>query len=233
MKHLLLVLTLLMVSGTMVLAQSDRSDRRTLHVVGTASTTVAPDQAVVTIGVATDGRTVKEAKQANDSRARAMLTRIANVGIPSKDVQTSGLIIEPIYDYQSDTRRLIKYTMSNTVTVVVRNLAKLEQLIDEAMADGGNMLSGVAFRVSNHEAIVDTLRIAAAKDAKVKADGIAQALDMKVARPITITVQQHIPDQPVSMRLFARSMAAEDASTPIQAGESTIRVSVDVTFEIE
>lgn len=233
MKHLLLILTLATVFSAMAVAQSDRSDRRTIHVVGTASATAAPDQAVVTIGVATDGRTVKEAKQANDSRARSMLTRIANVGIPSKDVQTSGLVIEPIYDYQSDTRRLIKYTMSNTVTVVVRNLSKLEQLIDEAMADGGNMLSGVAFQVSNRESIVDTLRIAAARDAKAKADAIAQALEMKVTRPITITVQQHSPDQPMSMRLFAKAMTADDTSTPIQAGESTIQVSVDVTFEIE
>lgn len=213
--------------------------QRTITVTGTAEAHVEPDQAIVTVGVITEEQTVKAAKEQNDRRSRAVLTLLANNGIPARDIQTSELSIDPVYEYTPEGgRRLVNYTMSNTVTVTVKKLDRLEQILDAVLSDEANYLGGVDFVVSTRRAIADSLRVAAALDARTKATAVAEALGMKLGKPLAINPQSSSgvmisPRYAMRSPRALNSMAYDMPSTPVSAGEEELSSTVSIIFELE
>lgn len=208
--------------------------RRTVSVEGEAEAFIAPDRASVNIGVETEGMDVKKIKAENDKRVRSLFTALKTLGIEAKDVQTSNLQIEPVYNYRNDGKReLVKYVMRNTVHVIVRDLAKVEGVIDAGVDGGVNILNNVEFETSNAKAVRDSLRIAAAKDAQRKASDLAAAVGAKVGKPLNISESGGYTPQPV-YRAKAMMMAADaEMGTPVAAGQMVVRVTVSAVFELE
>ncbi|MBK9184576.1 MAG: SIMPL domain-containing protein [Ignavibacteria bacterium] len=58
---------------------------------------------------------------------------------------------------------MIKYQMRNVAMITVRDLSKLEDVINASVAEGSNLLDNVSFSVPNSKPIADTLRVQAAK----------------------------------------------------------------------
>lgn len=227
--YCIVIATLLTVAAPVGQAQDD--DRRTITMTGSAEARIDPDQVIVRVGVVTEGRTVQAAKELNDTRSRAVLTLLANNGVPARDIQTSNLSIEPVYDYSSKSRKLLHYQMANTVTVTVRKLTSLEKILDDVLTDGANVLDNIQFVVSNQRAISDSLRIEATRNAKTKAAAVAEALGMRLGKPIVVSTEQSESFQP--MVRYTLSSRASDSSTPISAGQETITSTISITFELE
>src|SRR6185436_7816764 len=103
----------------LLLAQTQGSG--TVQATGTASISVAPDQAQFTAGVVTQGATAQDAAQQNATQAAAMLTALKGVLGTGGTVQTVGYSVSPRYN-NSQTPTVIGYTASNTVQVTTINL---------------------------------------------------------------------------------------------------------------
>ena len=82
----------------------------------------------------------------------------------------------PVYDYTDSTPVVTGYEVSNTVTVVVRDLAQLPSLLDAAVEAGANNVYSLGFQSSQQAAAYDQALKAAAQDALRKASLIAQAI---------------------------------------------------------
>jgi uncharacterized protein YggE len=232
MNRLLLGLVALTLISAASIAQVDT--RRMITVEGEAEAFLTPDRASVMIGVETDGKDVAAIKKDNDRRVRGIFDALVKLGIDRKDIMTSDLSIQPVYNWKQDGRReLVKYQMRNVVTITVRDLAKLEDVINVGVAEGSNLLDNVSFSVSNAKAVRDSLRTAAAKDAKAKADALAGALGARATKPLSVNEHGGY-NQPVPMYKAMRSMSAEaDGGTPVSAGQMSMRVTLSVTFEME
>ncbi len=231
MKHILVLLTLITAIG-ITSAQVDL--RRTVSVEGEAEVFLTPDRASVSIGVETEGKDVVTIKKDNDRRVRAIFDALKKIGIDQKDIMTSDLQIQPQYNWKQDGRReLIKYQMRNVVNITVRDLAKLEDVINASVAEGSNLLDNVSFSVADSKSVRDSLRINAAKNAKAKAEALAGAVGARVSKVLTIS--EHGGYQPPTpMYKAMRSMTAEaDMGTPVSAGQLSMRITVNATFEIE
>ena len=235
---LLILLTLALVAAPLV-AQNARDDRRTISVSGEAVRYVAPDRAQVVIGVESDGKTVTETKQKNDERIAVLMKAIKDIGVKDADVQTSNLNIQPVYDHRSDDRRLIKYTMRNEVRITVKDLTKVEAIVNKGLTGAGNVLSELTFYREDTERYEDTLRVQAAMDAKRKATQLAEALGVAVGKPVTVFTRSMSKSPQVAYRgrneMVSGLTAADDgySSTEVQQGQIRIAASVDITFEIE
>jgi len=237
MKRPLMILMILITAVSAVQAQTAKDDRRTISVTGEAFAYFTPDRASISIGVETDGRTVLDAKSANDRQLQALIKAIKGAGVVDKDIRTSGLNIQPVYDYKSDDRRLIKYTMRNQVVITVQDLSKLERILNDALASGANVLNGVQFYIEDVNTVSDSLRLEAATDARTKADAVARTLGATVLRPISIQVSSGggYP-QPMYKGMqdeMQRMSAASSSTTEVSAGEIRIEATVHVIFEIE
>lgn len=196
---------------------------------GEASVGVAPDRAEVRAGVISQGKTAREASDANN-RAMAMLMQgLKDAGIDEKDVQTSRIAIQPLYESgRSPSMRITGFQASNQVIVRVRALARMSDVIDRLVAAGANDLGGIDFQVSEASKALDAVRADAISDARRKAEIYARAAGVGIGRPLAIVEDGSSPP-PMFMRADAKVAAA---SVPVAPGEKTLRVGVTVTFEL-
>ncbi len=216
---------LLIVAATIAAFPALAADKL-LTVTGDATVNVAPDTAVIRIGVTTTAKTAREASEGNARQATSVLAAIKESGIGDRDVQTSRLSLQPQYD-QSKTgpARLLGFQVTNQLTVKFHDIDKLPGFLDRAIAAGANEMSGIEFIVSEQSKLLDQARDDAVADARRKAELYAKAAGVKVGQVVTITEEGSSPP-PRPMQ------AMRAAGVPVAPGEQTLRANVTVTYAI-
>jgi uncharacterized protein YggE len=195
-------------------------------VTGEATVAVAPDTAMIRIGVTSQDKTAREAGEANAKQMTAVLAAIKDAGIADRDIQTSRLSLQPQYDpNKAGTARLTGFQATNQVTVRIRDIDKLPAVLDRAIAAGANEMSGIEFVVSEQSKLLDQARDDAIADARRKAELYAKAAGVKLGRVISITEEGSAPTP--------RPMQAMRAgAVPVAPGEQTLRAVVTVSYEL-
>ncbi len=199
---------------------------RLVTVNGEATVNVAPDTAVIRVGVNSTAKSAREASDANGKQMTAVLAAVKDAGVAARDVQTSRLSLQPQYDpNRSGTARLLGFQATNQITVNVRDIDKLAGIIDQAIAAGANEMSGLEFVVSQQSKLLDQARDEAIADARRKADLYAKAAGAKLGAVISISEEGSAP--PPRMMQAMRAGAA-----PVAPGEQTLRAVVTVSYEL-
>jgi uncharacterized protein len=204
----------------------------TISVNGRGTVERAPDIAMITVGVSVDAETAAAAMSQQTTRMNAVFAAVKAAGIADRDMQTSNLSLNPVYDYPNNQQpRLRGYNASNQITIKVRNLANLGKTLDAVVKSGGNTIQGVSFSIDKPEAYQNEARIEAIKDAQAKAELYAGAVGYRVRRIVTISEMDFFP-QPVPMmaRMQMQDVSAE--ATPVAAGEVSLMQNVSVVFEL-
>jgi uncharacterized protein YggE len=206
---------------------------RTLNIAGNAEVHAVPDAALVSTGVVTESETAAAALKANSAALAKVLEAIRSFGVEAKDLQTSGLSLEARYyrpekPSATDRPRIIGYTALNEITVRVRDLAKLGDLLDKVAVAGANRIDGIEFIVSNQEGLLDEARQKAVTDAKSKADLYARAAGFTLGKVMSLT-EETVP----SSRPMGRAMVMSAAApVPVEAGEMKLSVRVRVVWSL-
>lgn len=218
------------------LPRAEAHEPATLTISGTAEIAARPDRANVTSGVVTQAETAREALDLNSAALARVIAALKEAGIEERDIATSGFSVEPRYHYprtrdgQEGPPRIVGYQVANQVTVRVRDLDRLGAVLDEAVTVGANRIHGIGFEVSDADRRLDEARAEAVRDARRKAEIYAEAADIRLLRIVSIT--EHAVDAPPPRPLAARAMMDAEAAVPIETGEQTLSLRVDVTWEI-
>jgi uncharacterized protein len=223
------VLSPLLLASALALpaAQIAYAESAQITVTGEATVAVAPDMAVVSLGVTTTGKTAAEAMEANSSAMTAVMDRLRNAGVSDTDLQTATLQLNPNWNSSSSSsaQSITGYTASNQVSVRLRALDTLGTVLDAAISDGANTLNGVSFDLANKRPVQDQARGAAVKDAIARATLLAEAAGVKLGKIAAITEGGAAAGPTPMFRMDA-------ASVPVAAGELEITQSVTLTFDI-
>ncbi len=192
----------------------------------------APDMATITLGVQTEATTAAEAMAANAARMARVIATLKRGGVASRDLQTSGLSLSPQYVYQENLPpRLTGYQASNQVTVTVRDLSRLGEVLDASVQSGASNVGGVSFGLDDAGAAEDQARLKAAKALQARADLYAKAMGYRVIRLISLNEGGgYSPAPPMPMMAFAKAERGD--STPVEAGEMRVRMDLSATFEL-
>src|SRR5690349_11555913 len=119
---------------------------RLLTVSGEAEVKAKPDQAILSAGVVTEGKTAAAALASNSRSMNAVFDTLKRLGIPERAIRTSEISVQPQYPNDSRApRRITGYQASNTVTVTVDDLGKLGPAIDALVSSGANSLNDIGF----------------------------------------------------------------------------------------
>jgi uncharacterized protein YggE len=204
----------------------------TLTMSGEGSASAAPDQATVTSGVTSEGKSAREAVDANSKAMGALIDALKKAGIQAADLQTSGFSVQPRYAQpkqgSGEAPHIDGYEVRNQVTVRVRDLTKLGAVLDTAVATGSNQIDGIAFGLADPAPVLDKAREAAVADARRKAELTAKAAGVKLGRILTIA-EPGTDNGPRPVMAYAMAKAAP---VPVEAGESEFTAQVTVTWEI-
>jgi uncharacterized protein YggE len=194
-------------------------------VTGEATMAVAPDAAMIRIGVSSQDKTAREASVANAKQMTAVLTAIKNSNIAERDIQTSRLSLQPQYDpNKSGTARLTGFQATNQVTVRIRDIGNLAAVLDSAISAGANEMSGIEFIVSEQTKLLDRARDDAIADAHRKAELYAKAAGSRLGPVVAISEEASAPPHPMQ--------ALRAGAVPISPGEQTLRAAVTVSYEL-
>ncbi len=208
--------------------------QRTIAVSGMGTATLAPDIAAFSAGVTEASANVVDAQNSVNTKTSAIIDALRQGGVDvDKDVKTTGYSVQPQYNYpQNGAPVLTGYRVSNNVNVTVRDITKVGQLLDAVTKAGANQVGGVSFGLADPEAASRTAREQAVQNARDKADTLAKATGVSVGIVMTIDDQSTTPSPPRPAAGPAVNTAAAAAPPPIQTGETTVTVTVRVTYAI-
>jgi uncharacterized protein YggE len=219
-----------------VTAAQDRLPLKVVRVVGTAEVKVVPDRAVIEIGVEKQDPSASVAKHAEDAAARRILAALRGNGIDDKDIQTTFLSLQP----QSYTRKGVRisyFVAAQTMTITVRDLAKLDTLLEALIKAGGNRIDSIGYETSALRKYRDQARDMAVKAAREKAGALAKALGQEIGKAQLIEeVTESGYQSPLQIQNAllsnARSENVSMEAPSIAVGQKSISASVMVSFEL-
>ena len=208
------------------------ADGTLLSVSATAESRRVPDVATISTGVVTQAADANAAMRANAVQMDKVMAAIRAAGIAERDVQTSGINLNPQYRYaENQPPTITGYQANNTVNVKVRDLSRLGKVLDAFVASGANQVNGPSFEVDKPEEAYDEARVAALQKAQAQAKTYADALGLKVRRIVSISEGGASFPRPMPM---VRAMAADAMmkETAVSPGETALSVNIDVVFEL-
>ena len=201
-----------------------------ITVTGIGHSSVPPDVMTVDLGISVLAATVAEGRSVATAKARDLIAALKDRGVADQDVQTARYTIHPEYDHHEGQQRLRGYRVSNDLQMAVRDLGSAGEILDAAAEVGGDevTINNVSFSVENQSAARDQAREAAWSDALARAEHLARLSGRKLGDVAGIVETNGPPSGPGPLARMA--MAAEAA--PIEAGSTSITVSLEVRFDL-
>lgn len=217
---------------------------RQITVSGEGKVAVKPDIATFTVGVVTQAKKIKDAQLENTGRSNAILSYLREQGIPEKDTKTTNYSIYPQYQY-FDTPpcyaspcpprkppEITFYQVNHTLEVKVRDLDKVDELLEGVVASGANEVGSISFTVEDEKGAQEEARKKAIGDAEAKAGVLAQDLGVRLGRIVGFS--ESGGPFPIYARAFEAKggFGGDVAPAPeVQPGEQEIRSTVTITYE--
>jgi len=208
-------------------------NERTITVVGYGKQTGKNDIAVTTIGYTNTDKDVAKAQADNKAVMDKVLGDLKKMGIADKDLE-SNYSIYPQYTFVNNSNQFTGYQVNNSVTVKVRDLSKISDVLALAGKYGANSVGGLTFTVDDTQALKDEARATAVADARAKAIRLAQSLGVVLSDVVAYNEFEGPQTNPYPMaNNLAMATAAESQAAPaIASGSQDVEINVNVTYKI-
>ena len=213
-------------------AAGDQPPEHTISVAGSGKVTIVPDMATVRLGVLIERKNAKTARADAAQAMTGVIAALKALGIADKDIATSTVSLSPVYDYSNNSQTIRGYQLQNMVTVTVRDLDKLSDVLDNTVASGATSVDGISFDVADRPAAEAKAREAAVADAKAKAQTLADGVGVKITGVASMSESVSTPIY-YQERAAMAAPAAGDASTPVMPGTTDVEITVQVSFLID
>ncbi len=221
---------------------------RTIQVSGAASVKIAPDRALVQLGVQSNAGSVRAVEAANTDLMKRVIQALEGAGVASKDIATERYIVQPVYNEYNDLN-IKGYRINSVVAVTLRDVSKTSALIAAALEAGANQVVDVEFYTSELRKYRDQARDLAVKAAKEKAQALALAAGAETGCVTRIGENtwsyynggwygrnQNLWSQNTVQNAAPSSGAGDntqDDGGPVSLGQISVQASVDVTFTLK
>ncbi len=200
-----------------------------ITVEGTASATVVPDTAVISLGVVTDRPRAADALAENSRSTQAVIDSAKAEGIEPRNIQTTSVGLSPLFDQPSHgAPKMTGFRASNEVQIRVKPVDQAGVLIGKLTDRGVNSIENISFSSAPDDRLLDQLRADAVRDARHKAQVYVEALGLKLGAVLGISAATS--PAPPAYRMAANRTAA--AVVPLEAGQQRVEEAVSVTWEL-
>jgi uncharacterized protein YggE len=212
-----------------------------ITVTGSGTAELPPDQARVSGNVETGAATANDALNQNSQIMLAVIAAVKGFGFADADIKTDRVSVYPLFsstnssssNQPSPPPTIVGYRATNGVTVKVRDLSKIGDLIQGMVGAGINDFNGVQYEMQNPEQLRQMALQAAISDAQAGAQTSASALGVQLGGVLNMTTQsQSAPPVPFAPAPRAVSAAVAPAPPPVMPGPLSASANVTVTYAI-
>lgn len=228
-----------------VVAEPSMNTGRTITVVGEGMVSLEPDIAQATIGVEIVRPSVREASNEAQEVMEAVLDALMAAGIEERDIQTSGFSIWVERNFgpmpgpaesqmaESDDEN-VRYHVTNTVSVIIRNMDSVGAVLEAAIEAGANNIYGINFQLDDPTAAESEARAKAVEDAQAKAQELAGLTGTEVGAVVSISevIGQGGGFFGGSFASAAREGLGGGGGGPISPGQLNLTLQLQVTYEL-
>ncbi len=216
------------------IGQADKPER-TIRVEAEGKVSVKPDIAMTTMGMTTEAATVAEAQQKNTEVVNKLVSRIKELGIDAADIQTQDYSVYPAYNYPTDGSKpeLRGYTISQNVTIKIRDLNKANQVLGLAGEVGATNVSGLEFTIDDKDAYLEAARAEALKKVGEKAAALSSNLGLRLSGIVSYDEYEASNEAYYGAKVYDMVLESAGSAPQIEAGTNDVVLHVGVTFELK
>ena len=223
--------------------QSSAAAGAVVTVAGSGEALSLPDLVYLSVAVETRGTTLGEAIEQNNGKILSVVDALRTQGIAAVDIQTSGYTITPLYPQtpiggmpsDATVSEPIGYQVYNPVTVALRDVETLSDLLEASLNAGANRIGQVRFTMRNVAALREQALSQAMSAARAKAEILAKDLGKRVgvATNVVEDSQGNTVGSPASVAAVARPASYIGGGPVIETGQIRVGAAVRVTFALE
>jgi len=210
---------------------------RTISVSAEEKTDVSPDLASLSFSVVSEGADPETISIENTNKMNAAVEFIKTKGISDNDIKTTQYGLSPKYEYDEDTRKsfISGYSLTQTVSVKVRDLAKVGEVLSGLPDLGINQVGEISFSVENQEQYLAQARANAFEKAKAKAQTMAALNGVKLGEIINFSEYQpyYYGYSAKAEGLGMGGDAVPSVVPQIQPGTQELTVQVNLTYALK
>ncbi len=216
------------------IGKADRA-QNTIAVNGEGKEIGTPNIAVTDIGLVTEKADVASAQKENTDKMNKLISEVKKKGIKDADIQTSNYSVYPKYDYTNGKSNISGYSVNQTVTLKIRDLNKISDVLAKVGEVGVNQVNSLNFTIDDTENLRAAAREKALISAQEKALTLAKDLGVKLVR--VVSYNEYVPTDAYTVKSYPMAAGmggGVSAPAPdIQSGSLDVKVDVTVIYEIE
>lgn len=217
-------------SATTVPHCGSGAPKLTVH--GTGLATGTPNLLTLTLAVSVTGATAQTALSADNTSTSAVVSALTGGGVVSKDVQTTGLSVQPSYD---KTGTLTGYAVSNSVVAKIHDFTTAGAVIDAAAGAAGNAvrIDSLAFSIQDPSGVQDQARQDAVHQAVSHAATMAAAAGERLGAVCSLTDDSSLSADSEEYGDAAAGAPSTGTSVPLQPGTQQASAQVTLVYALE
>jgi len=211
-------------------------DKHTINASGAATIRIKPDSARVFFGVQTIGKTVKEAREENSAKTKAVLDALKNLHIKDLKMKTSNVNVDLLQSHPGEAiSQIVGFRLTNSFTVLITDQdaaglsSKASQVLDTALEAGANQVQQIVFFVRNEEEVTRQALTKAVEDALANAQALAAGAKVTIRDTVAISGQPEYYRYGGQMTQNSMPVGGLGGSeTPVVAGDLEISCRVNI-----
>lgn len=215
---------------------ADQTDR-TISIDGFGKVTGANDIAMTTIGFSNTDKDVSKAQADNKRVMDQVMADLKKMGVADKDLR-SDYSIYPDYNYtEKGGKEFRGYRVTNNVTVKIRDLSKIADVLTLVSKYGATEVNGLSFTIDDPENLKMKARDKALVDAQLKARKLSRALGIELEALVAYSEYEvGAVDYSGSNFRGASMSASADSMAPavpeIASGSKEVSMNVNLIYKI-
>ncbi len=208
----------------------------TLTMTGSGEAGAVPDQVTFDLSVGVTRPALEDALDEASRTLDRVLGRLRGFGVEKGDVETTGLSMNPVYDYYSGRPPVLRgYRVTQRAGVLVEELKQAGGAIAAAVDAGAAAVrvGDIRLRIGDPEAALVRARLSAVAEATAKAQEYAAATGQELGEVVTLREMGDQARSRVTSQALERSAAYDSTSLkalPLRSGRAELAVTVEVVW---
>ena len=229
------IMAYLVFSDRDITINSNSDNEDTIAVDGSAETFVKPDTASVSFSITQKSSTTDVAMNSVNQRMSDLVNQLESVGVKEDDIKTTNYSVHPEYSYDEGKQTFEGYRVSQDITVVIRDLDNVSDVLATVNSAGVDKVSQLTFYVDETDEVMEKLREEAIDDAKENAKKLASDLGVTLSEIVGYNEYEDNNNiEPMYRKDMMYAEAAGDvAPTVTPTGENEFTSHVTVIYKIQ
>ena len=205
---------------------------QTVSFTGEGKVKATPDTAKVEIGLITEGNNSISVQNENSSKMNAVIKFLKEQKVSEEDIKTSAYSLSPKYEYSKGKSALVGYILNQTLTVNVRDLDKIGEILDGAVSKGANQVNSISLFVDKPEELKNKAREAAVEQARKQALATSKIAGLRLGRVVGFS-ENTMGEIPMYREALGMGGGATSVVPQIEPGSEEIIINVTLTYLIK